>query len=526
MGRQRDRRRGVSPQVVAAPPARSWTGWLLPDLSLTASLAAVAYCLFVFNAPSTMFNDSDTGWHILVGEQILRTREVPRTETFSFLTTGHGWYAWEWAAEIVMGAFHQWHGLSGVVFLFAMTIGAAVWMCFRLHRRLGGDFFLACLMSAPLVTTAQIHWLARPHVLSYLFLLGLVLYFERAGDRFRVRDGLILGLGTALWAGVHGSFPLAIALALLYGAGHAARAVLWKDLDAALEWRKARWFLLAALCAGAGSLLNPYGLELHRHVAGFSTAAEITSKIEEWMPLDLRRPDANLIMMVAAVGGLGALLALWQRNVPHFLAAGFLVALALRSARGLPMVALVALPMANAAITRALEAAKGRSGTLAWLMNLSVEMRNLDRGHHGAAIAPLAALAVLAWLLQPAVAARTGFPHDRYPVEADAMVAALPASARIFTSSAVGGYYIYRFQGQRKIWIDGRADYYGVEPLRQFDQIVYSQPGWEATADRVGFTHAVVGNGWPVAAAMAKAGWQPLYRNSRFTLFERPPAGR
>ena len=212
MARKRGRSRVPAPAAVAAAPSRSWTSWAIPDLSLTAALAAVAYCLFVLQAPSRMFSDSDGGWHIIVGERILATGRIPHSDTFSFLSTGHPWYAWEWLAEIVMALAHRWHGLSGVVFLFTLTIGASIWMCFRLHRRMGGDFFLAGVMAAPLVATAQIHWLARPHVLSYPFLLGAVFYFERAGERFRLRDALVLGLGTSLWAGVHGSFPLAIAL--------------------------------------------------------------------------------------------------------------------------------------------------------------------------------------------------------------------------------------------------------------------------------------------------------------------------
>ncbi len=521
MGRRRDRTPVVSPAAGSAPPARSWIAWFAPDLSLTAALAAVAFCLFVFNAPTTMFNDSDTGWHIVVGERMLDSHQVPRTDQFSFLNTGHGWYAWEWAAEIVMALFHRWQGLAGVGFLFTVAIGAAVWMCFRLHRALGGNFFLACVMSAPLVVTAQIHWLARPHVLSYLLLLGLVLYFERADGRFAARDGLALGLGTALWAGVHGSFPLAVALAMLYGAGHGARALLWKDLDAALEWRMARWFALAAMCAAAGCLLNPYGLELLRHVASF-TSSEITARIEEWRPLDLNRSDAGLIMLVAAVGGSGALLALWQRNVPHALAAGFLVALGLKSARGLPLVALIALPIANAAITRGLESARRWSRILDRAMDISAEMRKLDRGRHGAALVPLATLAVLAWWLGPVVVARTGFPPEKYPVDLDAAVAALPDSSRIFSSSAVGGYWIYRFQGRRKIWIDGRADYFGLEPLKQFEEIMRARPGWESAARQAGFTHAMVENASPARGAMEQAGWQPLYRGAHYTLFERP----
>lgn len=519
MGRKRGRKLTPAPDAAAAPPARSWTAWLIPDLSLTAALAAVAYCLFVLRAPSRMFADSDGGWHIVVGEQILATGQIPHSDTFSFLATGRPWYAWEWAAEIVMGLFHKWQGMSGVVLLFTMTIGVVIWMCFRLHLRMGGDFFLALAMASPLVTTAQIHWLARPHVLSYLFLLGFLFYFERAGERFRARDALALAVGAALWAGVHGSFPLAIALALLYSAGYAARAVLWKDLDAALEWRRARWFLLAAACAAGGSLINPYGVELHKHVASFSTATEITSRIQEWRAFDFGRTESGQIVIVAALGGLGALLALRQRNTPHALAAAFVVALGLKSARGLPILALVALPMANAAITRALQ---GRKGALGWLMKLSADLRSLDRDHHGAALAPLAALGALAWLLQPAVIAETGFPGALYPVKADATIARLPASSRICTSSLFGGYYIYRFRGQRKIWIDGRADYFGLEPYVQFERIALSKSGSREALERVGFTHAVLENRAPGTRALEEAGWRRLYRDESFTVLEKP----
>ncbi len=154
--------------------------WFLPDLSLTAALAAVAFCLFIFDAPRRLFTDSDPGWHIVAGEQILATGRVPHGDSFSFLHTGRVWYAHEWGSEVLMALFHRWQGLTGVVFLFTVAIGAAIWLCFRLHLMLGGDFFLACVMASPLVATAWTHWLARPHVLSYLFLLGAGLLL-RAG---------------------------------------------------------------------------------------------------------------------------------------------------------------------------------------------------------------------------------------------------------------------------------------------------------------------------------------------------------
>jgi hypothetical protein len=491
-------------------------------MSLAAAVAAVLYCLTVARAPATMFNDSDTGWHIVVGEQILATHTVPHSDSFSFLHPGHGWFAWEWAAEMAMGAVHRWRGLPGVGILFTLAIGAAVWMCFRLHRRLGGNFFLAIAMAAPLLATAQVHWLARPHVLSYLCLFGVLFYLENGGTAFRVRDGAVLALGTALWAGIHGSFPLAVALPMLYGAGYLMRPLIWRDLDRAFEWARARWCGLAAACAAAGSILNPYGTALWRHVAAFSTAGELTRKIDEWRPLDLSRPDAGIIMAVAAVAALGAILAAFDRDLPHALASAFLVALGWKAVRGLPMVALVALPMANAAITRAIEKARRWLPAAGSFLRFSSELSTLDRVNHGAALAPLLVLALAGWWLQPEITAATEFPRRIYPVGADAVVASLPASSRIFASSGVGGYWTYRFRGSRKIWIDGRADYFGIEPFDQFDRILNSRPGWQDTIRQVGFTHALVANHWPANRTMEQAGWKMLYRGRAETLFEVP----
>src|SRR6476660_3284457 len=47
-----------------------------------------------------------------------------------------------------------------------------------------------------------------------------------------------------------------------------------------------------------------------------------------------------------------------RRRLPHFLLSAVLILAALRSARGLPLVALIALPITNAALTRALRSAR------------------------------------------------------------------------------------------------------------------------------------------------------------------------
>ena len=504
-----------SPDADTAVLRRSWLYWFTPDLGLAVTLAATCYCLFLYNSPLRFFGDADVGWHIRAGEGILRTGAVPRTDSFSFLVTGQPWYAWEWGSEVVMASVHRLLGLTGIVFLFTAVIAAAVWLWFRLHWMLGGNFFLSCLMASPFVSTTQIQWLARPHLFGYLFLLGTLYYFEKAPARFRWVDAGIVAAGMIAWANMHASFPMALALAAAYGAGHYVRG----------ERQKARWFLFAGMVALAASFATPYGWELHRHILRFALHPEFRQGIEEWERFDFGRANGFQLALTVAISGVGAVLALRQGKIQHFLTIGLLLAMGWSASRGLPVVALLALPLANAAITVALQGWRPLNGFFA----LSDQLRALDSTRNGAALLPVFALAMLLWLLSPAVVARTGFPARIYPVDAAAAIEKLPDSSRLLASLLDGGYLIYRFEGRRKIFIDGRTDYFGPEPYQHCRQIVSAAPGWERSLARYRFTHALLENGSPVVAALERSGWKRLYRDERVTLLEAPalpPQGR
>ena len=60
------------------------------------------------------------------------------------------------------------------------------------------------------------------------------------------------------------------------------------------------------------------------------------------------------ITLALAIAMAGAIFSLARRRVDHFLFSALLVVTALRSARGLPLVALLSLPLANGAITESL----------------------------------------------------------------------------------------------------------------------------------------------------------------------------
>jgi hypothetical protein len=112
-----------------------------------------------------------------------------------------------------------------------------------------------------------------------------------------------------------------------------------------------------------------------------------------------------------------------------------------------------------------------------------------------------------------------GFPPDTFPVNAYSHI---PAAARLFAPDKFGGYLIYRSGGSRKVFFDGRSDFYGAEFLKDYGRLVQVRPGWKQYFDSWNFTHALLPNDAPLLAALEQAGWSRAYRDEVVTLLAAP----
>jgi hypothetical protein len=489
---------------------RLWRS-LRPDLSLVAASVTFFYCLFLFQGYQKLFRDSDAGWHIRTGEAILRTGVLPRTDPYSFTRAGQPWFAWEWGSDVIVGAIHRTLGLSGVALFYGTAIAAGVWLWFRLHWALAANFPIACAMAPLLLSTCNIHWLARPHVIGWLWVVAAVLYAERV-KQVGVRQLLTIAAFTALWANMHASFFLAPVIALIYagagGRGPGARGWGW-----------------SALLAALAPLLNPYGYHLYTHVFHYLTDSELLSRIGEFQSFDFHAAGSGQIIATVILGIAGGALALTQGRIHHFVLAMLFSTMGLRSARALPLVALLLLPIANAGITRCLEASPWAQRFLRY----SNRLRALDARMSGLAWAPVVLFACFALLRVPAIQAATGFPADQFPVAAYPHI---PEGARLFAPDKFGGYLIYRSlapgprpEGTRpapvKVFFDGRSDLYGAEFLKQYARMTQVRPGWREYWDSFGFTHALLPNDYSLIPALEQLGWRQVYRDGTATLLAR-----
>ncbi len=173
-------------------------------------------------------------------------------------------------------------GLNGVVWITAVVIAAVFAWMFRLLMARGVNVVIALLLVLLALWASTIHFLARPHVMSWLFTLAWFVILDSSerdslsGDLERGGRWLwTLPLLMLVWVNVHGGFLLGFVLWGIFLLGAAWSWFRAKDnrieevlqkIAAGKRLRALGW--VGLLSAGA-SLVNPYGWNLHRHAYSY-----------------------------------------------------------------------------------------------------------------------------------------------------------------------------------------------------------------------------------------------------------------
>ena len=445
------------------------------------------------------------GWHIRTGELILQTGHVPVSDPFSFSRPHQPWFAWEWLADVLFAATWRWRGVAGVAALAGAALAlAATALLARLLRR-GCGLWIGLAATLAAVSASSIHYLARPHVFSILFYtLALWTLSED-----RARPGpfvwLLVPL-TALWVNLHAGFVAWLATLGLLLTFCASRR----------DWRETRRYgSLAVLCA-LGSLLNPYGWQLHLHIARYLNSAWILDHVQEFQSPSIRSEGmvVFVLLLLATVALVpradrfeGLLVLVW----------GFL---ALRSARHVPFFAIAAAPVLAsgcAAYWACLSSSAGRRAPLRVFWELA---QDLGRRPRASVWLPLSALAIV--MAAPSV----GFPDTVFPVRAVernvAQLAPMAAMPRILTSDQWADYLIYRLYPQQRVFFDGRSDFFGPAIGADYRTMLAGGLLWRELLDRYGFELALLPHDWALSAALEREpGWRKVYEDSVALLYAR-----
>ncbi|MCJ7722777.1 MAG: hypothetical protein MUP03_01460, partial [Anaerolineales bacterium] len=128
-----------------------------------------------------LFNvDGDLGRHLTVGQYILQNLRIPTHDIFSHTMFGLQFTPHEWIAEILFAASNIMLGLNGVVVLSALVIATTFMLVYRDTSRRCSMLIVSMGLTFWAAITSSLHWLARPHLFTFLFIALWTERMERA----------------------------------------------------------------------------------------------------------------------------------------------------------------------------------------------------------------------------------------------------------------------------------------------------------------------------------------------------------
>jgi hypothetical protein len=501
-------------------------GLLLPSVGAVVFAVTLFQVLFLTPGAPGLFRDSDTGWHVRNGETILTTGAVPSADRFSYTRDGQQWLAWEWLSDAAFGGAHRLAGLPGVALLAALSIALTAWGAARLSLSLGGNLFFTAAAMVLLLSTTSIHWLARPHVFSWLFALLFLAIAEHERRGGSGRALYALPPLACLWANAHGSFLLGPAILFVYAIGEYTIAAVYDRRKAGGHrqplQRKALHLSAACLASLLATFVNPYGWRLHEHVITYLQNDYLMDHISEFRSFSFHSAGALYVELFLLTAVFGAIALLRQRAFGPAMLTFAMLHLSLYSARHLPTAAVLLLPLCVAALTR--EAEDWRR--LRPLLDYSNRLRAIDRRIWSVVPTVLVLVAAIAGLATMAQAGRIGFDSAMFPVRAadflqEAMSQRDP-QARVFAKDQWSGYLIYRFEGRMKVFVDGRSDFYGQDFLETYSRVMEVKPGWDAVLKRFDVRFVLVPPDNALASALQlSSDWKRVHADSVAAVFER-----
>jgi hypothetical protein len=485
-------------------------------------LVLVLGLLFLYLSHRPLWH-TDLWGHLAYGRLILSNRAVPQTEPFMPLSRGMKFIDLAWLSEVLGYAAFQWEGIAAIQFLYATSITTCLAvLAFVTARRtqIVGPALLAVFASTWLEW--QQFLIVRPQLagLACFTILLAVITRKELGKQCWIVVPLLL----AVWANLHGSFIVGLALLATVAAGRGGdllrRTATWRAL-----WRDRTFRTLLTLIpvATLAVLLNPWGWTIFRDI--WQTARNPNfAALVEWRPLSLQMRQGQ----AAAVVALALMVA--YRLTPRRISLGEVLLLVglgaatLQSSRMIVWWAPVAsyfLAVHAAAIWKRFGrrwsigkiGAKKKPASVAWTLGSVVTACGV------AVCSPLGLALCNGTQADPRQSLSVNT-----PLGAIRHLNAHPPEGQIFNTYEWGDYLLWAGPKGLRVFVASHAHLIPSDVWQDYLRVITLRSGWEAILNRYGVTAAVLDSdqhGDLVDALRAGKDWTPVYEDDRSVIFIR-----
>ena len=455
--------------------------WKTPDkyaAYLIPSIADILFvCLLLFLSIAkgqALLADGDTGWHIRTGEFILRTHSVPKYDIFSFIAPPLPWTAHEWLSEVIMALVHKIYGLTGIVFFFAFVISLIYYLQFRILKSYGINILAVTAAMLLALMPSEVHWLARPHIFSLLFML----IWYCLMDDYQYRDKkyiFVLPLVMLVWVNLHAGFIIGFVICAIYLAGNVLQSLLAPNGGKAVFKRKAASICAVAAISLLASLANPRGYEVLLYPFRLTFSKFTMDHIIEFLSPDFHRQALFQLLIFFLI----AVLALSKKrlNIIETALLAVFLEMSLYSVRYLPVFAIVATPILAKQVSYLLKESKTSPAVL--IREKADGIAAIDGAARGFLWPALTVLLVAALIATGKLEYRfSEYMQPEKPITAVKFLQKVPVRGNMFNSLEFGDYVDYAAWPQYKVFFDGRMDMFGEKKFKEYMLVSSIGPGW------------------------------------------------
>ncbi len=482
--------------------------WFLP--SPNDVVFVIAFFAAVVLGSVLTSRDGDLGRHLRVGEWMLDNRALPLVDVFSYTAAGMAVVVHEWLAQLVMAVAYRIAGFNGIGLLTAVLVAAPWAMTSRALLKRGIPVSLAATFSVFGAVASVVHWAARPHVFTVVFVAYWLIALEDY-ELGRRRHLWFLPPLMLFWANLHGAFIIGFVLISMY--------LLAALIDRKLSRAKHLSLVLAASILA--SLANPNGIGLIANSFGYIGDDFLLRFTSEYNSPDFHLKGFWPLLVLIL---LGVVLSVPKRVSARLLFVGW-TAFALYSFRNAPLFALVAVPLlAEQAHAWLREHPDFLFSLRSRLAVRGEPWSEINRRVVGGALSAVIVLVVgLAWG-HAEQDSRFFFDQDLFPVETMAELGENPPGDRVLNQFAWGGYLLYCCWPEIEVFIDGQTDFYGPDLTREYEKAITGDPEWRDTLEKHAIDWVLVEPKTPLAQILTESSeWQELSQDGTASVFVRAP---
>jgi hypothetical protein len=517
--------------IIASDPQSTVTGKTRRRFTPSLSELLFIGCLLIsLNIGEFFLEDDDTYRHILTGETILKTWQIPFQDSYSYTAAGQPWIAHEWLAEVVFALFHKIGGLNGVVFLSTTLVSLTFYFLYKflLYRQINP--LLGIVLTVFAALASHLHWLARPHLFSFLFLLGFLIILELF-EQDDLNYLKWLPLMMLVWVNLHAGSILGLALMALY-LGSAYVRTIFQPAEPEAAQRKCKLLVRAFLLTLAATLVNPHGVKILFFPFQLTRMQAGMNSFLEWMSPNFHILKAAHLFVVLCV----TVLLLSKKRLRMVEAGLFalLLYMSLYSMRYISLMAILITPLVAIRAQDLLQEVAGHLSQFKFMQRWKRGGETLPRqvhlheaqckGSHWI-YAALALCFIHSWSITQTMGLSLRdckISPEFFPVDAVQFARQNQLSGKLFNQDFWAGYILQETYPGGKIFFDGRTDMYGKERTKEYLQVARAEKGFEKILDKYEVNWVLYEVQTPLCRALrASDNWKRVYSDGVANIFLR-----